>query len=869
MEVKKIRIKGKDPRQCPEDCPLLERKKNQVPFFGNKQAKIIFCGESPGIEETIAKQPFSLKVDVEDAGIIWKDLFIANSARCRIDKKRMSGKEITETLKCCRPKFEFVCRLLEPKIIVAIGDIALRQLLKKTGISKHRGKLYWSNEFNCWVFPIFHPAYILRNLALRKRLQNDLKLLKRIIDNNYQPLEIKQDSVEYKDVDQDQKYLEQLEIMIRQWEKNGHTIAIDTETQGLDYIDPNHLVVSYSVSWEKGKAFQVYLFEEVHKNDFYNYAIDCKRDNGEIPVHVKKCDNFDRKVECFFKIMESSRIKKYMMTGYDCHAKRSLERTLQREEKPVEGFAMDIQAAANLLDENLYKLPNLEMLAQDFTDFDSGYKTEFSGTHSKDDMLTVAREAKDDFTWYACADSDVTRRVGVAIKKELMKIENISQARYMVRFTMPTISKSLHTVEKNGLCINQEAIPKTRKEVGKIMEDAHTSALKLINKEVKETHIKKGLKLTRTDFLRDALFSEEGFGIGPVKRTKTGPSVDKEARQWLLDKRIPQKARKLIETYETYLQAHTMDSRYLKGFAKHIRCDGRIHSRMSAATTVTGRIASSDPNLMNIPKRSELAKLIRYLLIASPGYVFLTADASQNELRWAAHVSNDREMIKVFKKGLDIHMNTAQDMASKNWESLGDKEKKKLRQKAKPVNFGIIYLISATGLVKYSKMEYGIEISHKEAERYIRNFFRRYQGLKQFHTNIIQSGKENGYVESAFGRRRHLPEIRSEDRYLRFEAERMAVNHPIQSPASDTVLIASNEIQKKELDPKECRLVMFIHDELIFEVKDNSKIQDYAKLIKREMENPPLKRLFGIKMTVPLGVEVKVGKNLGSTEVLI
>jgi DNA polymerase-1 len=204
-------------------------------------------------------------------------------------------------------------------------------------------------------------------------------------------------------------------------------------------------------------------------------------------------------------------------------------------------------------------------------------------------------------------------------------------------------------------------------------------------------------------------------------------------------------------------------------------------------------------------------------------------------------------------------------MIAGSWNDLNEKAKKKARRDAKVVNFGLIFGMSVPGLMNYAKQEYGVTLTRDQAQAWFDAFFGTYRRIRPYHKETIAFCKRMGYVESPLGRRRHLPEIHSENDRERMEAERQAINHPIQSPSSDTVLIALSEMKRKEtFHPEYCRPSLFIHDELVFELKDCSKLEDYVKKINYEMENPPLERNFGFKLSVPLVAEGNLGKNLNS-----
>lgn len=1101
-------------------CPL--HGQVEVPYSGNKTAEVVFLGESPGNEEIRARPPRPFigdagklaKKNARIAALVWESLFIMNSARCQINKKELSGKQITQILSCCRTKVTAALSLLKPKLIIVSGDFALRQIMRRSGITKHRGKFLWSKEFDCWVFPMFHPAYILRNMGLEKLLLRDFKTVATFIENGYAPLEEEEDIV-YKEIRSIQTVLDR-----------KLPVSLDTETTGLDWLSPNFVVVSYSIGLSPGRAGNVVLHTECKEGTPGSFSINVDRKNGNgkpVPttVWVKQAEGFARKMKELGQLVSDPSIKKYLMhQNFDKHAIYSgfVRANLPPPEFSV--FTMDVQTGANLIDENIFKLPSLFLLQQTLTDYKTDYDSIFVQKYSKADMLAVPRK---ELAEYGGGDADITLRVSDSLKATLRKKENRKIARYLIRFTQPTLD-TLYEMEKNGAWIDQEMLPKTTKQVYDMMEKARKVAMGVAPKKVitAPLHAKKGLKLTRPDLVRDVLFSKEGFGLAPIKQTKGKDawSMDKEVRKYLLDRKIPQKARTFIESYDEWQELHTLWSRYLKGFAKHIKSDGRIHSSFSLAIAVTGRISSSNPNMTNNPKRSKSAPLVRQLISAPPDWGLLAADESQclpadtilwtvygkrtlvevmrlrlpvlsvgknwvpsfqkilnawgtgakecvkltfedgstqkcslkhsfrlwsgewieakdikegmqfahtwitsgapypevgvsrrghrvdgnpkwrlhrlvaeckegrslgpreiahhededkrnwnydnievkekrkhaslhacgnknpnfgkrrgevkicpecgdefyrppsrgyevtcskrcsnlhfprraggnhkvvaiepigkldtfqieventhtyvlgngivsknSELRWACHASRDPEMTRIFRNNsLDIHTETGKELAHKDWGRLSDKERAKYRRDAKPINFGLLFGMQTNGFIKYAKLEYGLDLSWDEAVLWITIFFRKYKRLPVYHNEMITFCRKYGYVESPLGRRRRLPEIHSDNKWLRMDAERQAINQPIQEPSSSTVLIAANEIRRKKLlNPEEIFLILFIHDELVYEYKEGCDLIGYAEAIKYEMEHPPLKRDFGFELRVPLVADVMIGRNL-------
>ena len=273
-----------------------------------------------------------------------------------------------------------------------------------------------------------------------------------------------------------------------------------------------------------------------------------------------------------------------------------------------------------------------------------------------------------------------------------------------------------------------------------------------------------------------------------------------------------------------------------------VAADGRIHSTFNQTETRTGRISSLEPNLQNIPVRTEEGRIFRKFFVAKEGYTLIDADYSQIELRVLAHMANDKVMCEAFNSGRDIHTSTAAEVFGLPLDMVTPI----LRSRAKAVNFGIVYGIGAFSLAK------DIGVSNKEAKQYIENYLATFRGVDRFMQKTIEDAKENGYVTTVFGRRRYLPEITSSNGMMRAFGERVARNAPIQGTAADIIKIAMvnvfSRLKKENLD---ARLILQVHDELIIECAENIK-DTVSELLKEEMQN-------AAKMSVELTADVHSG----------
>ncbi|HEX9917925.1 MAG TPA: DNA polymerase, partial [Pyrinomonadaceae bacterium] len=271
---------------------------------------------------------------------------------------------------------------------------------------------------------------------------------------------------------------------------------------------------------------------------------------------------------------------------------------------------------------------------------------------------------------------------------------------------------------------------------------------------------------------------------------------------------------------------------------------GRIHSQLNQTVTATGRLSSSEPNLQNIPIRTELGRRIRRAFIPDPGAVFVSADYSQLELRLLAHITRDPVMLDAFQQGEDIHTRTAQLV----FKAKTKEELKEKRRFAKIVNFAIAYAVEPFGLSQR------VGISRKEARQVIDDFYKTYHGVREYMDGIPAEAREKGYVRSIYGRIRPLPTINDRNGQIRARAEREAINMPIQGTASDIVKIAMLKVEDAlRRENLQARQVMQVHDELLIEAPEAEAAQ-VAALLRREMES-------AVELDVPLEVEVGTGSN--------
>lgn len=405
-------------------------------------------------------------------------------------------------------------------------------------------------------------------------------------------------------------------------------------------------------------------------------------------------------------------------------------------------------------------------------------------------------------------------------------VEENGQKRLLDEIELP-LAEVLASMEREGFLVDAKGI----EEFGKTLQER-------IEKLVADIYELAGYEfnLNSPKQLGEALF--ERMGLPAKKKTKSGYSTNAEVLEGLAQD-YPVVA--MILEYRTLAK---LKSTYCDGLLKAIAPDGRIHSTLNQTETRTGRISSTEPNLQNIPVRSELGKEMRKFFIAKEGSLLVDADYSQIELRVLAHVANDKNMLDAFNNGDDIHAITASQVFNMPLMMVTPL----MRSRAKAVNFGIVYGIGAFSLAK------DIGVTRAEADSYIKGYLAHFSGVDRYMKEVIEKAKENGYVETVFARRRYLPELRSSNGMMRAFGERVARNMPIQGTAADIIKIAMIRVYR-ELK-KQCfgaRLIMQVHDELIVEAPAE-EADKVASIVKREMEH-------AVKMRVSMQADVGVGKS--------
>lgn len=408
--------------------------------------------------------------------------------------------------------------------------------------------------------------------------------------------------------------------------------------------------------------------------------------------------------------------------------------------------------------------------------------------------------------------------------QEMKKIELV-QLYYEVELPLVDV---LAEMEMTGVSLNQEYLSYLSKQMGEKLQELEEKIYTLAEEK---------FNINSPKQLGIILFEKLQLPVG--KKTKTGYSTNADVLEFLRDKH------EIVEYILHYRQLGKLKSTYVDALPKLLNeKTGRLHTCLNQTVTATGRLSSSEPNLQNIPIKSQLGKEIRKAFIANKdGNWLLAADYSQIELRILAHITEDEGLCSAFRSQQDIHTKTAAEVFDVEIEQVNSS----MRSKAKAVNFGIVYGISDFGLAQ------NLQVSPKEAKKYIDSYFVKYPGVRRYMEETIKRAKEQGYVTTILNRRRYLPDLKSSNYNVRSFAERTAINTPIQGSAADIIKIAMLKVASKLKEKKlKAKLVLQVHDELILEVPEE-ELEEVTTVVREAMEK-------AVSLSITLDVDIQIGK---------
>lgn len=579
--------------------------------------------------------------------------------------------------------------------------------------------------------------------------------------------------------------------------KQSKFYAIDTETTSLDYMQAEIVGLCFAFSDESA-----YYLPLAHD---YPGAPD--QLNREEVLHTLKPlleDPIPKKIGQHIKYDIN------VLANYDIH---------------LQGVLCDTMLASYVLNSTATR-HNMDSLSLKYLGHKSISFEDIAGKGAK--QITFNQVELETAAQYAAEDADITLRLYEVLKTLLKEQDGLTELLNEVEIPLSSV---LATMEQTGVLIESQKLGQQSQDLAKriveLENQVHELAGEIFN-------------LGSTKQLQAILF--EKLELPVKKKTPKGaPSTSEEVLQELaLDYELPA----LIMQYRGLTKLKNTYTDKLPRMINHRT--NRVHTSYHQAVTATGRLSSTDPNLQNIPIRTKEGRLVRQAFIARDGYKVVAADYSQIELRIMAHLSKDEGLLNAFSKGLDVHKATAAEVFGESLESVTDNQ----RRSAKAINFGLIYGMSAFGLAKQ------LNISRHDAQAYMNKYFERYPGVLAYMETTREGAKQTGYVTTVFGRRLYLPDINATNGARRAGAERAAINAPMQGTAADIIKKAMLEVSKwmKGLaNPSDVSMIMQVHDELVFEIKEE-KVEEYVKEINQLME-------CCVSLNVPLIVEAGVGDN--------
>ena len=455
-------------------------------------------------------------------------------------------------------------------------------------------------------------------------------------------------------------------------------------------------------------------------------------------------------------------------------------------------------------------------------------------------QITMAEVPIEKAAPYAAADADFTQRLYSLMKEDL---ENKDISRLFEEVEIPLIPV-LVQMQRNGVSLDTQMLSGMSVTLGIQLQEIQTTMFELVGHE---------FNLNSPKQLSELLFEE--LKLPPTRKTRSGFSTDAQSLddlKGLLDRGesvdSDPRSYEVLNRILEHREISKLKSTYIDALPNMLNPDtGRVHTSYRQTGTTTGRLSSNEPNLQNIPVRTELGRRVREAFIARDGHSLVAADYSQIELRVLAHFSRDPGLTQAFHNGEDVHSATSALV----YEIPIEEVKPEMRRIAKILNFGVIYGLSAHGISRQT------DLTQKEGKRFIDIYFEKYPGIQKYLDGVKASCRESGYVETLLGRRRYLPDVNARNFRIRSQAERAAINMPIQGTAADLIKVAMIRIQKRlqESDMKSL-MILQVHDELIFEVPDE-EIPQLESILSELMPS-------SIELDVPVTIEIKKGKDWGT-----
>ena len=669
------------------------------------------------------------------------------------------GGKVGENLRASLETLDLAHQLVKIKTDVEL-DLGIEDLKVGEPNSKELSKIYKELEFNAWLQEV-----------------PERQATSPTINKSYKCITTKKD----------------LKKVIKEASKSD-TVAIDTETTGLDYIDSE--LVGISISFNAGEGFYI----PIKHNDESIIQLPLEDVINELKPLL---ENSEKKI-----IGQNIKFDKNILMKY------GLKIASIKNDTMMMSYVLDASATRH----------NLDALASYYLGYKTSTYEDVAGKGAK--QISFDDVPIDIATNYAAEDADITLRLYEELSPKLKNIESLNKLNEEIEIPLIEV---LSDMERNGAILNAKVLNAQSKDLEERIIRLENKAYKLAGEE---------FNLGSTKQLREIFFDKLNYRV--IKKTPGGqPSTDEKVLAELAEE---------YELPKVLLEHRTLSklkSTYTDKLPNQISSlSGKVHTSFHQAVTTTGRLSSSDPNLQNIPIRTEDGRRIRQAFEPSNGNKFISADYSQIELRVMAHLSKDPGLLSAFQEGEDVHSKTASEVFNVGIEDVSSD----LRRNAKAINFGLIYGISAFGLGKQ------LGITRNLAAEYMAMYFEKYPGVKQYMESTKESASQNGYVETLFGRRLYLKEINANNALRRQASERAAINAPVQGTAADIMKIAMIRMyQALEKEKSEARIILQVHDELILDTPEK-EIDRVIELTTEAMKEATL-------LDVPLEIDIGIGDN--------
>lgn len=774
-----------------------------VTGFGPESADVMVVSKNTGGKAYLQ----TLAEGFDNAGLVFADAFHTAAVKCRTWEVEASATDV----KACRSYLEREIEVVKPKWILALGNEALLALTGHSGIMKYRGKTF-DHKSGAKVFATISPAMVIRNPRMADGLRGDLSFFGACVRGEV----VEREPIEILHI----RTVAQLKAMDAHLSEGVVAASFDVESTGFNEWDDDAALVSISVS------------AKLESGEIVNYAVPL--------YHPQSPFRKDwRKVLDFVCRIAGRSPKRVAHNGkFDL---RWLRQFSSQADWPL---TFDTMLAAHLLDEARQK--SLKPLAQQILG------AEPWGIDTRDLLRTPLVEVLE----YNGLDTYWTLRLYEVFRGQLIKQPRLAK---LMRHLMVEASEEVCRSEINAIWVDRPLLERNWRIASEKLAEVEQLLMAYVPEQTPFE-----INFNPSKFLRWFLF--EHLGLPVLARGKAKP--DGSPGDPSVAEGVMMELRELHDVPRLLLERTDWARKcgaFFEPWSEQLDANDRIHTTYKLTGTVTGRLSSGKPDADKVTARKQARgvnvqqvprdKLMRGVFGARPGWWFVQGDQSQVELRIAAEASGERNMIWHYQNGLDLHMAMAMRMTGKQPENITKEE----RKRAKPVNFGFLYGMSWMKFQQTAWLNYGLRFTDAECQAARAAYFDMWPDLVAWHAKQKRLVRKYARVESPLGRVRHLPDIRSPNREVQAEAERQAINSPVQSLASDLTLLALTLISKEfRAQGADSMVVGTVHDSILFEIPEAEMVES-LRLIKTTMENPPLERLFGYSMRVPLVADITVG----------